>query len=59
MIERDDGVVAGLVDVLQAFDFEPEEGAEHDGEKIVQPARRHGQPDSDGDREVGGADQRE
>ena len=48
-----------LVDVLQALDFEPKERAEHDRKKIVQPARRHGQPDGDGDREVGGADERE
>ena len=59
VIERDDGIAAGLVDVLQAFDLEPEEGAEHDREKIVQPARRHGLPDGDGDREIGDADQRE
>ena len=59
MIERDDGVAAGFVDVLQAFDLEPEEGAEHDREKIVQPACRHGLPDGDGDGEIGGADKRE
>ncbi len=49
MVERDDGVGAGLGDVLQAFDLEPEEGAEHDREKIVQPAGRHGAADGDGD----------
>ena len=58
VVERDDGVVAGLVDVLQAFDFEPEEGAEHDRQEIVEPARRHGEADGDGDQEIRGAEQR-
>ena len=59
MVERDDGVVAGLGDVLVALDFELVEGAEHDREEIVHPARRHGAADRDGDHEIGDADERE
>ena len=33
MVERDDGVRPGLVEVLQARDLEPEEGAEDDRER--------------------------
>ena len=35
MVDRDDGVVAGLGDVLQPLDFEPVKGAEDDGEEVV------------------------
>ena len=58
MVHRDDGVVAGLGDVLQALDLETEEGAEHDREKIVQPAGRHGAADDEGDDKVGDAEKR-
>ena len=59
VIERDDGSGTGLVDVLQAFDLEPEEGAEHHGEEIVHPARRHGAADDDGDDQSSSAEQHE
>ena len=59
MVHRDDGVVAGLGDVLQPLDFEPVKGAEDDGEEVVQPARRHGAGDEHGDDEIGDADEHE
>ncbi len=59
MVHRDDGVVAGLGDVLQAGDFEPVEGAEDDREQIVQPARRHAAGDEHGDDQIGDADEDE
>ncbi len=56
MIERDDGVVAGLGDVLVALDFKMIEGAEDDGEEVDRPARRHGTADGDSRQKVGDAD---
>src|SRR4029077_8480998 len=59
IISADDRVVPGFADVFEAFDLEPEKRAEHDREKIVKPARRHGHADRHGDGNIGGADQPE
>ena len=57
VIECDNRVVSGLGDVIEAGHFEAEKRTEHDREKIVKPARRHGQADRHRDREIGEADQ--
>ena len=59
MVQRNDGVVTGFGDVVEAFDFEMIEGAEHDREEIGHPVRRHGETDSDGHQKVSDADERQ
>ena len=50
MVERDDGVRAGLGEVLQAAHLQAVEGAEEDREEVAERARRQGAEDRDAGR---------
>ena len=59
VIERDDSIGPGLAEVVDAFDFHPEQRAINDRERIAERARGHGAADSDRHHEACRAEQEE
>ena len=59
MVERDDDVGAGLVEVVDALHLDPEQRAIEDRQRVAERARRHGAADRDGDSEAADAEQHE
>ena len=59
MVERDDGIRPGFVDILKTVHLQPVEQPQQHGDEIAQPARRHGAADGDGDQKRRDADQHE
>ena len=52
MVEGDDQIGAGIVEIVDAFHFHPEQGAIDDRERIAERACRHGAADGDRDQEA-------
>ena len=59
MVERDDEVLAGVVEVVDAVHLEAEQRAIDDGERIGERACRHGAADDDRDYEARDTEQHE
>ena len=57
MIERNDDVGPGLVQVFEALHLDPEQRAIDDRERVAERARRHGAPDRDSHQQAPGAEQ--
>ena len=52
MIERDDDVGPGLVEIVEAPHFDPEQRTVDDRQRIAERARRHGAADGDGNEQA-------
>ena len=57
MVERDDDVGAGVVEIVEAPHFDPEQRAVDDRQRVAERARRHGAADGDGDQQACDAEQ--
>ena len=56
MIERDDDIRAGLVEIVDALDLDSEQRAKDDRQRIAERARRHGPADRDRDQQTANAE---
>ena len=59
MVERDDSVGSGRVEIVDTLDLHPEQRAVENGERIAQRARGHGAADRDRHHEARSAEQDE